>query len=243
MSYQYNPWPIGHVPKELQRTEPEEIKKLGYEWNDPREIVDLFEAKVAEFAGSKYAVAVDSCTHALELSFRYLLYKERMIPGESVIIPSHTYVSVYNMLKQLGFMPEFYADYALLDVEEKWSGVYYFFGTGVVDGAVRWKQGMYEEDSLHCLSFQIKKRIPIGRGGMILTDDKEAADWLKLASYDGRDLKTPYTDPDHVKLCGYHYYMTPEDAARGILLMDAIHEEGDTGSWQNYPNVKEMLKL
>jgi hypothetical protein len=33
------------------------------------------------------------------------------------------------------------------------------------------------------------------------------------------DLNTPYTDIDHVKMLGYHMYMTPEDA-RGIILMD-----------------------
>jgi hypothetical protein len=35
-----------------------------------------------------------------------------------------------------------------------------------------------------------------------------------MASYDGRDLNTPYTDIDHVKCLVYHMYMTPEDAAR-----------------------------
>jgi hypothetical protein len=39
-----------------------------------------------------------------------------------------------------------------------------------------------------------------------------------MASYDGRDLNTPYTDIDHVKCLVYHMYMTPEDAAR--VLMD-----------------------
>jgi dTDP-4-amino-4,6-dideoxygalactose transaminase len=37
-------------------------------------------------------------------------------------------------------------------------------------------------DALQVVSFQIKKRIPIGRGGIILTDDFEAYKWLKMAS-------------------------------------------------------------
>lgn len=233
----YNEWPIGKVPKELQRPEPDMIRDLGYEWDDPRDIVELFENKVAAFAGSKYAVAVDCCTHAMELSLRYLLHIGVLKHGEFMVIPAHTYVSVPIMLHQLGFK--------VLFSNLEWTGGYQL-NCFVYDMAVRWARGMYNNvglDHFHCISFQIKKRIPIGRGGMILTDDKEAADWLRLAAYDGRDLKTPYTDPDHVKFPGYHYYMTPEDAARGILLMDAIHEEGDTGGWQNYPNVKEMLKL
>ena len=33
--------------------------------------VDRFEEIIAEYAGSKYAVAVDSCTNALFLSMKY----------------------------------------------------------------------------------------------------------------------------------------------------------------------------
>lgn len=71
----------------------------------------------------------------------------------------------------------------------------------------------------------MKKTIPIGKGGIILTDDYDAYKWLKLASYDGRNLTTPYNSESHINMIGYHMYMTPEDAARGILLMDAINEK------------------
>jgi hypothetical protein len=77
---------------------------------------------------------------------------------------------------------------------------------------------------------------------MILTDNKEYYEKLKLMSYDGRDLSTPYDSPEHIKTMGYHYYMTPEDAARGILLMDAKPGNGKPSSWEDYPNVKKMLK-
>lgn len=240
----YNPWPIGKLPKELQRPEPELIRDLGYNWTDAREIITMFENKVAEFAGSKYAVAVDCCTHAIELSLRWKLYNGHLTLGQTVYIPEHTYVSIYLMLKQLGFSIRFYDGQAatFLDVEKEWSGVYPIYPTAVHDGAVRWSKDMFRED-FHCLSFQIKKRIPIGRGGMVLTDNKNAANWIRLASYDGRDLKTPYDSPGHVKFPGYHYYMIPEDAARGLLLMDAIKEEGDSANWTNYPNIKTMLGL
>lgn len=232
----YNPWPLGHIPKHLQRTELEVLKVSGYSFGDPREVITLFENKVAAFAGSKYAVAVDCCTHAMELSLRYQLHTHQISKTLKVGIPSHTYVSVPMMLKQLGFRVEFR--------EYQWEGSYPLWNTRVVDGAVRWQRGMYAYPKmLLCLSFQIKKSIPIGRGGMVLTNDKDAADWIRLASYDGRDLTTPYDSPDHVKMHGYHYYMTPEDAARGILLMDQITFEGDSANWSNYPNVKEMLKL
>ena len=41
--YQYNPWPLGKLNPELRRTEPEIARKLGYEWDDPRNLVDIFQ--------------------------------------------------------------------------------------------------------------------------------------------------------------------------------------------------------
>ena len=82
--------------------------------------------------------------------------------------------------------------------------------------------------------------MPIGRGGVVLTNDDDAARWIKLASYDGRDLTLPYTDPNHIKLEGYHMYMTPEDAARGIILMDSVPDVNqDSGGASNYPDISQ----
>jgi dTDP-4-amino-4,6-dideoxygalactose transaminase len=235
----YNPWPNGKVPKHLRRPELQQIKEAGYVYDDPREVITLFEKKVSEFAGAKYAVAVDCCTHAMELCFRYLIHWGVLNPTKDIIrIPERTYVSVPMMLQQLGFKVD--------TVNMKWSGCYPFLcdkSIGIFDAAVLWRENMYLEDTLFCLSFQIKKRIPIGRGGMVLTDNKNVADWIRLASYDGRDLTLPYDHPDHIKMNGFHYYMTPEDAARGILLMDAIKEEGITGGYENYPDIRKMIKL
>ena len=90
-------------------------------------------------------------------------------------------------------------------------------------------------DALQVVSFQIKKRLPIGKGGVILTNDENAYKWLKLATYDGRDLSTQYMSDEHVQQLGWHFYMTPEDAARGILLMDMLPETNeDTGGSSNY---------
>lgn len=234
----YNPWPIGKVPVELQRVELRKVREAGYFYQDPRELVKMFEHKVALFTGARYAVSVDCCTHALELCMRYKIETEEINVGSNVLIPENTYVSVPMMLLKCGLSVKF--------EKIKWEGLYELQCGGmtrVIDAAVRWREKMYLRGTMMCLSFQIKKRIPIGRGGMILTDDKEAYEWLKLMRYDGRDLDLPYTHPDHVKAFGFHYYMTPEDAARGILLMDTIKERGDSGTWENYPNLQQWLKL
>jgi dTDP-4-amino-4,6-dideoxygalactose transaminase len=125
----------------------------------------------------------------------------------------------------------------------EWSGVYQLEPTRIWDGAVRWTKGMYVgNNALQVVSFQFKKRVPIGKGGMILTDDYEAYKMLKLMSYDGRDLTLPYDHPEHVKTIGYHMYMTPEDAARGIILMDSVPEVNeDSGNHTMYPDVEKMM--
>tara|TARA_R110002110_G_scaffold31794_1_gene111412 strand:- start:394 stop:894 length:501 start_codon:yes stop_codon:yes gene_type:complete len=151
-------------------------------------------------------------------------------------IPAKTYVSVPMQIMHAGCTAKFE------DVE--WSGVYQMKPYPLYDSAVRWRKGMFVggDDSLQVISFQIKKRIPIGRGGVILMDSKEAYDWLNLARYDGRDLSLPYNHPEHFKAIGYHMYMTPEDAARGIMLMDKVGEDiyEDTGSSKTYPDISGM---
>jgi dTDP-4-amino-4,6-dideoxygalactose transaminase len=233
--YEYNPWPLGKVPKELLRPELDELKDKGYLLNDARDAVDLFEKRLSMYAGSKYAVVVDCCTHALELALRYLLYKNEIDIGDKIIIPDNTYISIYMMLNQLNFT---------VSLEKKeWSGIYNIGDTRVIDGAVRFTKGMYIKGSLHCLSFQIKKILCIGRGGAILCDNKEEYDFLKLLSYDGRNLTVPYNDSNHIITLGYHYYLTPEDAARGLIIMDKLHPKNeDSGNNNNYPSISELLQ-
>ena len=43
------------------------LYELGYDIQDPWDIVNAFETMVAKYAGSRYAVAVDSCTNSLFL--------------------------------------------------------------------------------------------------------------------------------------------------------------------------------
>ena len=148
--------------------------------------------------------------------------------NEFIEIPSYTYCSVPMQIKHAGYTPKF-TDY-------QWSGVYQLKPFDIWDGAVRWTKGMYK-GGFHIVSFQLKKRVPIGRGGMILTDDPVAADWFRKMTYDGRDLTIGYMEDDF-KYLGYHYYMTPEDAARGIILMDQVPEKNlDSGNNRTYSDL------
>ena len=70
-----------------------------------------------------------------------------------------------------------------------------------------WRENSYIKDTFMCLSFRLK-HLSLGRGGMILLDDKEAYNKLSKMVYDGR---IPiFGETKNVSTIGYHYYMTPE---------------------------------
>ena len=219
----YKQWPLGQLPTELQRPELNQLKNKGYSFSNPTEVVDIFEKKVADFCESKFAVAVDCCSNAIFLILKYINDPQK------IKIPYFTYASVPMQILHAGYEFEF--------VDKKWSGTYKLDPLDVWDFAGRWTKGMYE-GGFAALSFQIKKRLPIGRGGMILCDDYDADRWFKRACYDGRDLDNNYMDDD-IEMLGWHMYMTPEDAARGIILMDNIPEVNiDSHSYTSYKDLR-----
>lgn len=189
-------------------------------------VVDQFEERVAAYAGSKYAVAVDCCTSAIFLSLKYRQSKGQWAPY--VVCPARTYASVPMAVIHSGMKVQF--------EDFNWKGTYKLDPMGVVDGAKRFRRDMYDGE-LHCLSFHAKKILAIGRGGMILTDSPEAFKWLRKARYDGREGK-PYP-LEQIDMLGWHCYMTPEQAARGLLLMDILPENPKDHT-EDYPDLRNM---
>lgn len=175
----------------------------------PFDTVRNFERALADFSGSKYAVAVDSCTSALLLACAYLKVDE-------VTIPCRTYPSVPCSIIHAGGKVKF----ENLD----WSGIYQLKPYPIYDGAKRFRKNMYIPGSFHCLSFHAKKLLPIGRGGAILTDDLDAYEWLKIASFDGRHPGVPLSE-DTFDIIGWNVYMSPEQAARGHLLLSMMRDD------------------
>jgi dTDP-4-amino-4,6-dideoxygalactose transaminase len=184
-------------------------------------IVNDFEEKLAKLAGAKYGVAVDSCSNAIFLSLKYVDKTDTLIT-----IPNKTYISVPNAIRNAGYKLE------MKNIE--WSGIYQLDPLPVYDGALRFKRNMYK-GGFHCLSFHIKKHLKIGRGGMILTDDREAYDWLKLARFNGRNEVEHRHD--RFKMIGWNFYMTNSDAARGLWLLDGIDENNLDDIKPDYPDL------
>ncbi len=170
---------------------------------NPYKVVEDFEEAVAEYAGAPYAVAVDSCTSALLLAMKYCKV-------DKVYLPSRTYVGVAHSVLNAGGKCVF-DDY-------EWKGAYYLEPYPIIDSARRFRRDMYVPGTLYCLSFHWAKHIPIGRGGVILTDSKKAVEWLKRARLDGRREGVSAKE-DTFDIPGYHCYMTPELAVRGLMLM------------------------
>ena len=189
------------------------------------DIVTNFEKKVADFFGSPYAVAVDSCTHGIELCLRYEGYSK-------ITVPTRTYLSVPFLATKLNIDMEW--------SDKEWKDYYYLGGTNIIDAAVLWKKDSYISGTYMCLSFQFQKHLSLGRGGMILLDNKESFDILKKMSYDGRDPGTPWRD-QNISMIGYHYYMTPETAQMGIEKFDeAVSKEPRQWVWTDWPDLTNM---
>jgi dTDP-4-amino-4,6-dideoxygalactose transaminase len=191
------------------------------------EIISEFEKSIAEFFGSTYAVAVDSCTHGIELCLRYT--KETKIN-----VPKRTYLSVPFLAEKMGLEREWR--------DEDWED-YYTLNYGdkrIIDAAVLWRKDSYIPNTFMCLSFQYQKHLSLGRGGIILLDNEEDFIALKKMSYDGRLPNIPWRE-QNIDTIGYHYYMTPETAKLGLeKLKQAIETTPRKWTVTDWPDLTEM---
>jgi dTDP-4-amino-4,6-dideoxygalactose transaminase len=188
------------------------------------QVITEFENKIAEFFGSPYAIAVDSCTHGVELALRYT-------QTDHITVPKNTYLSIPFLAKKL-WIDLFWKD-------EEWVD-YYYLTDQVIDAAVLWKPNSYIPGTFMGISFQYQKHLSLGRGGVILTDNKEAATQLKKMSYDGRLPNIPWRE-QNINTIGYHYYMTPETAQLGLeKLSKAIETPPRQWVVNDWPDLTQM---
>ena len=177
---------------------------------NPYSVVHSLEELLSDYAGSKYCVAVESGSAAILLSLFW--FKEQNGSLGTVTCPKRTYPSIPSSIILMGGKVEF--------TDEDWEGVYQLHPYPIVDGALRFKRGMYKPGTFHMVSMHIRKHIPVGRGGAILLDDKEAYEWLKRARFDGRG-PMPLMEDNFTQL-GFNAYMEPANAARAIQLIQAL---------------------
>lgn len=188
--------------------------------------IDLFEESIAAYFGAPYAVATDSCTHAIELCFRYL-------NSDNIKIPKNTYISIPFTAMKLNLNWEWislaWEDFHYLDYHNK-----------IIDAAVYWKEKGYIPGSHMCLSFQYKKHLSLSKGGMVLCPDYISYINIKKMGYDGRMPNTPWAY-QNIDRIGYHYNMTPETARLGLeKISQAIMKEPRKWTWEDYPDLTKM---
>ena len=123
--------------------------------------------------------------------------------------------------------------------DEEWQD-YYYLTDNIIDAAVLWEKNSYIPNTFMGLSFQFQKHLSLGRGGIILTDNKEAALELKKMSYDGRLPHIPWRE-QNISSMGYHYYMTPETAQLGLeKLPKAIQTPPRKWVVTDWPDLTKM---
>jgi dTDP-4-amino-4,6-dideoxygalactose transaminase len=195
------------------------------------DITNEFERKLAEYTGAKYAVALDNQSNALFLSLYYENHINKSITSDSVTIPSRTYPSVPCEIIHAGLKVKF------KPVKGKTlKGSYNLEGSNVWDAALSFTHDMYKPNTHMCISFTGPyKHFKLSKGGAILTDDHDAYLWFRRARYSGR-RECSYHD-DNFDMLGWNFYMMPELAARGVLLMGQFYNTDGT------PKHNEDLEL
>lgn len=174
-----------------------------------------FERLFSEYIGSKYSIAVNSCTSALHLALKALGVKE----GDEVIVPAMTFVATSEVVLYFGAVPIF-ADIDkethLMqpgEVEKKITNktkaiipVHYagqpcdmedilsiakMSNIRVIEDAAHSLPASYKGgrvgtlSDITCFSFYATKTLAVGEGGMITTSNDEWADKIKILRLHG----------------------------------------------------------
>lgn len=193
----------------------EVVSSLKSGWLGTGPKVQKFEEMFARYKGTKFALALNSCTAALHLSLISIGIK----PGDEVIVPTMTFAATANTVIHTGGIPVF-ADCEKetmnidpADIEKKITSKtkaiipVHFAGRPCNMEAIMKIARKYHlkviEDCAHaieteyhgkktgtfgdlgCFSFYVTKNITTGEGGMIITNNKVYADKIRILRLHG----------------------------------------------------------
>jgi len=207
--------------------------------NGVYKITEDFEKVLSDYTGAPYVVTVDNQSNALFLSLYYEKNIKKSITQDTITIPNRTYPSVPCEIIHTGLKVNFF------EIEgTKLKGAYKLQGSNVWDSALRFTADMYIPNSHMCISFTGPyKHFKLSKGGAILTDNHEAYLWFKRARYSGR-RECSYHD-DYFDMLGWNFYMMPELATRGLLLMNQFYNIDGTKKYNEdlelpYPDLSKF---
>jgi len=183
-------------------------------------IVNEFEEEFAKYVGTKYAVGVDTLT----AGFIAVL---QMLKPTWATLPSATYISMANALKQMGVEIQFHDGWV--------AGHEYEIATDkglIVDSAHAIDREICKKvpRAIWLFSFHATKLLTTGKGGMICTNSKEQYNFLKTLVNNSRvyaNNSFEYT----VHIPGWNYYMSDIIAALGLSQLrnlDFVNRKRDT---------------
>ena len=206
--------------------------------NGVYKITEDFERQLSDYTGAPYVITVDNMSNGLFLALYYENHVKKSIDGK-VSIPCRTYPSVPCEIIHAGLKVEFD------EVDGKTiKGAYQLKGSNVWDSALTFTADMYKKGQHMCVSFTGPyKHFKLSKGGAILTDSLDAYHWFKRARYSGR-RECSYHD-DNLDMLGWNFYMMPELAARGCLLMNQFYNIDGTKKHNEdlelpYPDLSEF---
>lgn len=202
--------------KEEEKKLVESVIESG--WLTQGDHVTGFENKIAEYAGSRHAVACSNCTTALHVS----LILNHIGPDDEVIIPSYTWIATANVVRMVGAKPVFIdidIDSFNIKVANIESSItpqtkaiipVHQFGLpadmdDIMALAIKYNLKVIEDaacaigsryrnrnigglGNIACFSFHPRKIITTGEGGMLLTDNEEIASKARILINHGASI-------------------------------------------------------
>ena len=238
----------------------EVVSSLKSGWIGTGPKVHKFEEMFKEYKGSKYSIALNSCTASLHLSLLAIGIK----PGDEVILPTMTFAATANAVIHAGGKPVF-ADCKKdsmnidpKDIEKKITKKtkaivpVHFAGRicdmdAIMDMAKCYNLKVIEDcahaieseykgkkagtfGDLGCFSFYVTKNIVTGEGGMVITENEEYANLIKILGLHGmsKDAWKRFGDKGYkhyqVIYSGYKYNMMDIQAAIGMHQLPRINK-------------------
>jgi len=184
-------------------------------------ITEEFEQSLSDYTGAPYVVTIDNACNALFLCLHYEKNIAKTLTADTIKIPARTYPGVPPEIIRNGLKIDFYSP-----TKKTLKGAYHLEGSNIWDSALCFTYNMYKPGTFMCISMTggLKNFKMGSKAGAILCDNAEAAAWFKRARFSGR-REIPYME-DNLDMLGWNFYLNPELAVRGLILMSGFYKDG-----------------